>query len=175
MGDGEMAEGKVWEAAAFAGHYAHRQSGRARRRQRPGTKRAHHVSPRYRRLPPQIRVRGLGHGESWTATTWPPSSPRSIRRARRSGKPFAIIARTEKGHGISFLADKDGWHGKALSPEQLEKALAELGTDAADCQGRRALLRAQVASGAAGFPRAPAARITSWANWRLRARPTARA
>ncbi len=43
------------------------------------------------------------------------------------GRPYAIIARTEKGHGISFLADKDGWHGKALSPEQLEKALAEIG------------------------------------------------
>jgi len=42
-------------------------------------------------------------------------------------KPYAIVARTEKGHGISFLADKDGWHGKPLSPEQLEKALAEIG------------------------------------------------
>ena len=52
-------------------------------------------------------------------------------RATR-GRPFAIIARTEKGHGVSFLADKDGWHGKALSPEQLEKALAELGPIASD-------------------------------------------
>src|SRR5207245_10468318 len=47
-------------------------------------------------------------------------------RATR-GKPYAIIARTDKGHGVSFLSGKDGWHGKALSPEQLEKALAELG------------------------------------------------
>jgi transketolase len=48
-------------------------------------------------------------------------------RSTRS-RPTAIIARTEKGHGVSFLNDKDGWHGKPLSPEQLEKALAELGT-----------------------------------------------
>jgi len=44
------------------------------------------------------------------------------------GRPYAIIARTEKGHGVSFLANKEGWHGKALSPEQLEKALAEMGS-----------------------------------------------
>src|SRR4029077_18287775 len=43
------------------------------------------------------------------------------------GRTLAEIAGNEKGHGISFLADKDGWHGKALSPEQLEKALAEIG------------------------------------------------
>jgi transketolase len=38
------------------------------------------------------------------------------------------MALTYKGHGISFLEDRDGWHGKPLSKEQLEKALAELGT-----------------------------------------------
>ena len=43
------------------------------------------------------------------------------------GKPVAILARTQKGAGVSFLADQPGWHGKALSKEQAEKALAELG------------------------------------------------
>ena len=43
------------------------------------------------------------------------------------GKPYAILARTDKGHGVSFLSGKEGWHGKPLSPDQLEKALAELG------------------------------------------------
>src|SRR5262249_7774780 len=42
-------------------------------------------------------------------------------------KPVCIIAKTEKGHGVSFLADKEGWHGKALDAEQAKKALAELG------------------------------------------------
>ena len=40
-------------------------------------------------------------------------------------KPSAIMALTYKGHGVSFLNDKDNWHGKPLSAEQLEKALAE--------------------------------------------------
>jgi transketolase len=37
------------------------------------------------------------------------------------------VARTQKGHGVSFLEDREGWHGKALSEEEAEKAIAELG------------------------------------------------
>ncbi|MGB2907917.1 MAG: transketolase, partial [Candidatus Aminicenantaceae bacterium] len=49
------------------------------------------------------------------------------KKARLSEKPVAILARTLKGKGVSFLADKDGWHGKPLKEEDLQKALAELG------------------------------------------------
>src|SRR3989344_513813 len=45
----------------------------------------------------------------------------------KSGKPFVIVAKTIKGKGVSFLEDKDNWHGKALKKEELEKALLELG------------------------------------------------
>ncbi len=38
-----------------------------------------------------------------------------------------IIARTEKGHGVSFLADKEGWHGKAVPADREAEAIAELG------------------------------------------------
>ena len=38
-----------------------------------------------------------------------------------------IIAKTIKGKGVSFLEDKNGWHGKTLSPAELEQALPELG------------------------------------------------
>jgi len=41
-------------------------------------------------------------------------------------KPKVILAKTIKGKGVSFLEDKDGWHGKALSKDELEKALEEL-------------------------------------------------
>jgi transketolase len=41
--------------------------------------------------------------------------------------PTMIVARTEKGHGVSFLADQEGWHGKALDAEQAQLAIAELG------------------------------------------------
>lgn len=41
-------------------------------------------------------------------------------------KPKVILAKTIKGKGISFLEDKDGWHGKALNQDELKKALEEL-------------------------------------------------
>jgi transketolase len=48
-----------------------------------------------------------------------------------SGHPFAIVARTLKGKGVSFLEDKDGWHGKPVKKgEELQKAVAELGDTA---------------------------------------------
>ena len=41
-------------------------------------------------------------------------------------KPLAIIAKTTKGHGISFADNKDAWHGKALNKEEAAQAIAEL-------------------------------------------------
>jgi transketolase len=46
---------------------------------------------------------------------------------RSSEMPTLIVARTIKGRGVSFLEDKNGWHGKVLNEEQCAKAVAELG------------------------------------------------
>jgi transketolase len=51
----------------------------------------------------------------------------AYREAERAGRPALVIAKTEKGHGVSFLTDAEGWHGKALTPEEAERAIAELG------------------------------------------------
>jgi len=51
----------------------------------------------------------------------------SFSKARQqSKKPTIIIAKTLKGKGISFLENKENWHGKALNKEQLELALKEI-------------------------------------------------
>ena len=42
------------------------------------------------------------------------------------GKPTAILAKTVKGKGVSFMENDAGWHGKAPNDEQYEKAKAEL-------------------------------------------------
>jgi len=126
LGDGELAEGNVWEAAAFAAHYALDnltalvdvnalgQSERTMYR---------HDTETYRR-----RFEACG----WSAEAIDGHDVAAIvaaldRAKATTGKPQAIIARTEKGHGVSFIADREGWHGKALSRVELEKALAELG------------------------------------------------
>jgi transketolase len=126
LGDGEMAEGQVWEAAEFAGHY--------------------HLD----NLTAIADVNALGQSEptmyqhdmevyrrKFEANGWAaevidghdvPAVLSALDRARSShGQPYAILARTVKGHGVSFTAGKDKWHGKAFSKEQLAEALKEIG------------------------------------------------
>ena len=50
----------------------------------------------------------------------------AIEQAKGGNGPFAIIANTVKGKGVSFMENQAGWHGKAPNDEQLEQALAEL-------------------------------------------------
>ena len=50
----------------------------------------------------------------------------AINEAKKATKPFAIIAKTVKGKGVSFMENQAGWHGKAPNDEQLEMALKEL-------------------------------------------------
>ncbi len=52
----------------------------------------------------------------------------AFEEARKSRLPFVILAKTVKGKGVSFLENKEGWHGKALSKEELAKALQEIGS-----------------------------------------------
>ncbi|MCJ7579567.1 MAG: transketolase, partial [Candidatus Aminicenantes bacterium] len=47
--------------------------------------------------------------------------------AKKSEKPTVVIARTLKGKGVSFIEDKNGWHGKPLRKDELQKAMEELG------------------------------------------------
>jgi len=126
LGDGELAEGSNWEAAEFAGHYkidnlialcdinALGQSERTMYK---------HDMEIYRRK---------FESEGWETQVIDGHDIAAVLSAldhakTGTGHPQAIIARTSKGHGVSFLADKDGWHGKPLSKEQLAKAVAEMG------------------------------------------------
>ena len=127
LGDGEAAEGSVWEAAEFASFYALDNVCAIfdvnRLGQSGPTMYEHHLEPYLSRL------RGFG----WEAVGVDGHDVKAVReayaRARATkGKPFGIVARTFKGKGVSFLENKDGWHGKAVKKgEELRKALAELG------------------------------------------------
>jgi transketolase len=47
--------------------------------------------------------------------------------AAEQDRPTLIVARTVKGHGVSEVADQEGWHGKAMPPDMAERAIEELG------------------------------------------------
>jgi transketolase len=127
LGDGEAAEGSVWEAAEFASFYGLDNVCAIfdinRLGQSGPTMYEHHLEPYLSRL------RGFG----WEAVGVDGHDVKAVKeayaRARATkGKPFGIVARTFKGKGVSFLENKDGWHGKAVKKgEELNKALAELG------------------------------------------------
>ncbi len=55
------------------------------------------------------------------------SIDRAYTEAEAAGRPTLIVARTEKGHGVSFLANQEGWHGKAVPAGQEAAAIEELG------------------------------------------------
>jgi transketolase len=65
---------------------------------------------------------------------------------RHADGPVAIIAKTVKGKGVSFLENKEGWHGKALSADEAKQALQELG-------GERHLVVKPQAPSSNGAPR----------------------
>src|SRR5689334_93480 len=125
-GDGELAEGQVWEAANFAAHEKLDNliviADINRLGQSQETMFGHHIEEYVKKfLAFDFEVIAIdGHNYE--------EIDRALQATQRAdGKPFAIVAKTFKGHGISFLENKDGWHGKALKKEELEKALKELG------------------------------------------------
>lgn len=127
LGDGELAEGQIWEAANFASHYKLDNliaiADINRLAQSQETMFGHHLKEYEKRF----KAFGFetividGHNFAEIDQAFQKATSNS------SGKPFAIIAKTFKGKGISFLENKDGWHGKPLKKEDLEKALKELG------------------------------------------------
>ena len=125
LGDSEMAEGSVWEALQIASYYKLDNLVGIldvnRLGQRGETMYGHDCAAFERR----IAVFGWNtlviDGHSLEEIT------KAYQAAASSDCPTMVIAKTLKGKGVSFIEDKDGWHGKALGKEDLERALKELG------------------------------------------------
>lgn len=126
LGDGELEEGMVWEAAMAASHY---------KLDRITAFVDHNhlqidgpieevLSPE----PVADKFRAFG----WEVLNIDGHDFRQIIKAVHQaweikGKPTVIIAETVKGKGVSFMENQVGWHGVAPKPQEVEKALAELG------------------------------------------------
>jgi transketolase len=126
-GDGELAEGQIWEAAAFAAHFnldnlTVLADINALGQSEP-TMYRHDMEVYRRKFESQGWQVEVIDGHDVAAVLG------ALDRAKSTkGRPQAIVARTLKGNGVSFLAGKEGWHGKPLSKDELAKALAEIGT-----------------------------------------------
>lgn len=125
LGDSEMAEGSVWEAMQSAAYYKLNNLIAIldvnRLGQRGQTMYGWDLQA-YKK-----RVAAFG----WDVLMVDGHSIENIElgftEALESPKrPVMIIAKTIKGKGVSFLEDHDGWHGKVLKPDELERALREL-------------------------------------------------
>ncbi len=125
MGDGEIAEGQIWEAAMAAGHYhLDNLTGivDVNGLQIDGpTAQVMDSSP----LKDKFAAFGWHvvevDGHDYAALEQAFSSSNVV-----PGKPTMVLCRTVKGKGVSFMENQVGWHGKAPSAEEFEQAKTEL-------------------------------------------------
>jgi transketolase len=124
LGDGEIAEGAFWEAASLAGVYKLNNLiaivDDNRLGQSQATAFGHDIGV-YRK-----RFEAFG----WRVEDVDGHDIEEILEVLSgvglNDQPLCIIAKTYKGAGVSFLQDKEGWHGKPLNQEEAAKAIAEL-------------------------------------------------
>lgn len=134
LGDGEIAEGAVWEAASLAGIYKLNNLVAIVDANRLGQSQATafgHDLAVYRKRFEAFgwRVETLDDGHDLEEIV------EVLGGVGLDDKPLAIIAKTYKGAGVSFLQDKDNWHGKPLNKEEAAKAIAELQPSAKSAAG----------------------------------------
>ena len=128
MGDGEIQEGQIWEAAMSAGHY--------------------HLDNLIAFVDHNgLQIDGKNEdvmnvnpiGDKFAAFGWNviaidghdlEAISDAVDAAKaQTGKPTVIVAETTKGKGVSFMENQVGWHGTAPNAEQAAQALAELGAE----------------------------------------------
>lgn len=126
LGDGELQEGLVWEAAMAAGHYKLNNllafvdwNGLQIDGENDKVMTVKPIDEKFRAFGWHAQViDGHNFDEIFAA----------LDEAKKiADKPSVIIAHTHKGQGVSFMQDNAGWHGKAPDEEQAKQAVKELG------------------------------------------------
>ena len=125
LGDGEIQEGQVWEAAMFAAHY--KLDKLTAFVDYNGLQIDGDVHKVMNVAPIEDKFAAFG----WHVQTIDGHSFEEIDRAVTAAeavtdKPSVIVCRTVKGKGVSFMENNAGWHGKAPNAEQYAVAEAEL-------------------------------------------------
>ncbi len=125
LGDGEIEEGQVWEAAMFAAHY--KLDNLVAIVDNNGLQIDGKITEVCSPEPITDKFAAFG----WHVIIMDGHDFDDIDRAfaeaeKISGKPVAIIQKSVKGKGVSFMENQVGWHGTAPNKEQYEQAMAEL-------------------------------------------------
>lgn len=126
LGDGECQAGPTWEAVMAAGHYKLDnlvilldRNGYETDGSTESIMGIEPIAERFRAFRCEtLEIDGHDFGAILAAL----ASARTT-----TGRPTAIVARTVKGKGVSFMEHQHGWHGKSPNKEEAERALAELG------------------------------------------------
>jgi len=126
LGDGELQEGIVWEAAMSASHY--KLDNMVAIVDWNGLQIDGNNDDVMTVKPVDEKFKSFG----WNAISIDGHDFEQIFNAfdsarKNKGKPTVIIAKTHKGKGVSFMTDEAGWHGKAPNEEECKKAILELG------------------------------------------------
>ena len=125
VGDGESEEGQVWEAAMFAAHY--KLDNLCVIIDWNGLQIDGSVEEVMNPTPHDKKLEAFGfHVISIDGHDFDQIEAAFNEAKTVKGKPTAIIAKTIKGKGVSYMEDQVGWHGSAPNDEQYEKAVAEI-------------------------------------------------
>lgn len=133
-GDGELEEGQVWEAAMFAPHFG--LDNLTLFVDNNGLQIDGEVTKVMNPTPIREKYEAFGwhvieiDGHDFTEIE------RAVQEAKATkGKPTAIVCKTVKGKGVSFMEGQAGWHGVAPDEAQYQAAAAELDAQIAELEG----------------------------------------
>ena len=135
LGDGEIQEGQVWEAAMFAAHY--KLDNLVLVVDNNGLQIDGNVADVMSPYPIVDKLLAFGFntiaidGHDFDAIE------KALNEAKKvKGQPTAIVMSTVKGKGVSFMENNAGWHGKAPNDAEYEQAMTELKATMAELEGK---------------------------------------
>ena len=135
LGDGEIQEGQVWEAAMFAGHY--KLDNLCVIVDNNGLQIDGAVADVMSPYPIDEKFRAFGfHVEVINGNDMEEIEKALIAAKAVKGQPTAIVMKTTKGKGVSYMESQVSWHGKAPNDEEYAIAMQELTAALAELEGK---------------------------------------
>lgn len=134
LGDGEIEEGQVWEAAMFAAHY--KLDNLIAIVDNNGLQIDGKIQDVMSPYPIKEKFEAFGwHAIEVNAHDFDELEKAFDEAEKISEQPVVIIQKSVKGKGVSFMENQVGWHGKAPNAEEYEKAVAEINARIKELEG----------------------------------------